>query len=72
MRLRSRTCSATSRPTISRTRSNVMFSSWPVSAFVAGEKMGGSSRSLSRSFFGSGSPASVPASRYSFHAEPER
>ena len=49
-----------------------MFSSWPDSALVAGEKMGGSSRSDSRRPAGSGSPARVPCSRYSFHALPLR
>jgi len=43
-----------------------MFSSCPVSAFVAGEKRGGSNRSLSTSPAGSSSPASVPLDRYSF------
>ena len=49
-----------------------MFSSCPVSAFVAGEKTGSGRASLSRSPGASGSPASVPLSRYSFHADPER
>ena len=49
-----------------------MFSSWPLSAFVAGLKIGGSRRSLSRRPAGSGSPARVPLSRYSFQADPAR
>ena len=49
-----------------------MFSSCPLSAFVAGEKRGGSNRSLSRNPAGSVSPARVPEARYSFHAEPLR
>ena len=49
----------------------VMFSSCPVTAFVAGLNTGGSSRSLSLSPLASGSPASVPCLAYSFHAEPE-
>mgnify|MGYP007132076430 CR=1 FL=1 len=49
-----------------------MFSSWPVSALVAGLNTGGSSRSLWRRPAGSGSPASVPVAAYSFQAEPER
>ena len=63
---------AVSVPTISRTCAIVMFSSWPDSAFVAGLKTGGSSRALSTSPAGSGSPASVPLARYSFQAEPLR
>ena len=55
---------------ISRIRAMVMFSSWPVSALVAGEKIGGSSRSLSFSPSASFSPASVPEAAYSFQAEP--
>jgi hypothetical protein len=51
-------------------RSTVMFSSWPVSAFVAGLKIGGTSRALSTRPVGSGSPASVPEREYSFQAEP--
>jgi hypothetical protein len=52
-------------------RAIVMFSSWPVSAFVAGLKIAGSSLSLSTRPAGSFSPASVPLATYSFHAEPE-
>ena len=48
-----------------RVSSNVV-----ISAFVAGEKIGGSSRWLSCSPSGSLSPASVPRLRYSLHAEP--
>ena len=53
-------------------RPTVMFSSWPLSALVAGLKIGGSSRSLSFRPAGSVSPASVPLLAYSRHAEPER
>ena len=53
-------------------RSNVTFSSWPASAFVAGEKMAGSSRALSTSPAGRGSPASAPDLSYSAHADPAR
>ena len=62
---------ATSAPSTSRTRATVMFSSWPVSALVAGLKIEGSSFSLSTSPAFSFSPASVPEAAYSFQAEPE-
>src|SRR5213593_2323056 len=62
--------SASGRPSAWTTCAKVTFSSCPCSAFVAGEKMGGSSRALSTSPAGSASPASVPDSRYSAHAEP--
>ena len=48
-----------------------MFSSWPVSALVAGEKIAGSSFSLSFRPAASVSPASVPDAAYSFQAEPD-
>ena len=48
-----------------------MFWSWPLSAFVAGVKIGRSSRSDSSSCGGSVSPATVPRSWYSTHADPE-
>ena len=64
--------SATSLPKISRTRATVMFSSWPVSALVAGLKIDGSSFALSSRPGASFSPASVPCAAYSFQAEPER
>ena len=54
------------------TYANVTFSSWPRSAFVAGEKIAGSSGWLSTHPPGSGSPARVPARRYSDHADPDR
>ena len=47
-----------------------MFSSWPVSALVAGVKSGSGSRSDSRSPPASGSPAMVPNRWYSAHALP--
>ena len=50
----------------------VMFSSCPLSALVAGEKIGGSSRPLSFRPDGSFSPAKVALFEYSRHAEPER
>ena len=46
-------------------RPTVMFSSWPLSALVAGLKIGGSSRPLSLRPAGSFSPASVPSLAYS-------
>ncbi len=49
---------------------SVTFSSWPVSALVAGEKIGTGKRSLSTIPTGSSSPASVPEARYSFQADP--
>ena len=58
------------RPSACATCAKVTFSSWPVSAFVAGEKMAGSSRALSVRPAGSRSPASVPDFSYSAHAEP--
>jgi len=68
--LLSRRISAAARPIVAVAWSNVMFSSWPSSAFVAGEKIGVSSRADSTKPGGSGSPARVPDPRYSFHAEP--
>src|SRR6266850_2562497 len=59
----------TSSPRISRMRPTVMFSSWPVSALVAGLKIAGCSFALSVRPGGSFSPASVPACAYSFHVE---
>ena len=53
-------------------RPTVMFSSWPLSALVAGLKIGGSRRALSLRPSGIGSPASVLLAAYSRHAEPER
>jgi hypothetical protein len=49
-----------------------MFSSWPVSALVAGLKIAGSSFSLSTRPAFSFSPASVPLAAYSYQADPER
>ena len=62
----------TSVPRIVRMRATVMFSSWPLSALVAGLKIGGSSRPLSARPACSFSPASVPCFAYSRHAEPDR
>src|SRR2546430_17148355 len=48
-----------------------MFWSWPLSALVAGVKIGSGSCSDSSSAGGSVSPATVPSALYSVHAEPE-
>ena len=55
-----RASSARSRPIVLSIASNGMFSSWPVSAFVAGVKIGGSRRSDSRSPGGSVMPQTAP------------
>ena len=68
----SRAAAARSGPTIASAASNVMFSSWPVSAFVDGVNTGSGSGSDSRRPSGSGVPCMVPDARYSFQAEPER
>ncbi len=64
--------SAKAAPSASRIAPNVTFSSWPSSALVAGEKMGGVSGADSTRPSGRGSPAKVPAARYSFQADPDR
>src|ERR1700680_504253 len=61
---------ATSSPRISRIRAIVMFSSWPVSALVAGLKIEGSSFALSTRPGGSFSPVMVAWAGYFFHAVP--
>ena len=53
-------------------RQAVSSEDYNLEAFVAGEKRGGSNRSLSTRPAGSGSPASVPLAADSFHALPER
>jgi hypothetical protein len=70
-KLASRSRAATSAPRLVATAVKVTFSSWPVSALVAGEKIGRGRRSLSTSPRGIGSPASVALCLYSAHADPE-
>ena len=69
----SRTLAASSGPMISAARSKSMFSSWsPISALVAGVKIGAGSF---EAFFrpgGSGTPQTLPLSLYSFQPLPAR
>jgi hypothetical protein len=71
-RLASRSFSATFFPTMPAIRSKEMFSSCPVSSFVAGVKIGSGSREESWSPFGSVTPQTSPDAWYSFHPEPAR
>ncbi len=61
-----------SSPTIRFARSNEMFSSWPVSAFVAGVKIGSGSSPDSFKPGGSLMPQTVCDFWYSFQPEPAR
>ena len=61
---------ASSCPTIAASWAREMFSSWPVTAFVAGVKIGSRSCSDSRSPGGIRSPTIVPIFRYSAQADP--
>ena len=60
-------------PTICAARSKSTFSSWsPISALVAGVKIGSGSLSDSSRSEGRPIPQTDPDSRYSFHPDPER
>ena len=50
-------------PTMAAARASLMFSSWPLSALVAGVKIGSGSRSLSRRPDGSATPQTWPVAR---------
>ena len=67
-------CGAIARfsPIIEHTRSNEMFSSWPLWALMAGVNNGSGNRSLSRNPGGKRRPQIVPCSLYSFQPEPAR
>ena len=61
-----------SRPMIFAASSSLMLTSWPLSSFVAGVKIGSGSRSDSYSPFGRAMPQTMPVFWYSFHPDPDR